>query len=313
KHDEQASPTLEWYRTLGNKSLSDPLKTKSYFDFPSFSPYFKPTEPLTTNTYEPLEENPDEYDSHHEDEELSSEEDLDDWLSTETGKCMNGQDKEEEEDALIDILKTMVSECKLIYKNTQTKTPSSRTSEVQGVSFITEDEEGDNHLKLADLKETNMAVEMGDMTEKALVGIMENVQVKIDKFLFYLDFIVMDTVDELNEIMLLGGPFLATIHDQIDVFKKEISLEVGEEVVKFNIEGKIYHSKEPLEKIYMETSIQEEEYFNPLEIKNDVFSYESPTCLSFKQSNHSNEIKSEVKSPLEEKEASQCMFANLFV
>ncbi|GJZ62660.1 reverse transcriptase domain-containing protein [Tanacetum coccineum] len=40
------------------------------------------------------------------------------------------------------------------------------------------------HLKLARLKKTDMLVEMVDMTKRAPIGIVENVLVKIDKFLF---------------------------------------------------------------------------------------------------------------------------------
>ncbi|GJW62346.1 hypothetical protein Tco_0111681 [Tanacetum coccineum] len=62
----------------------------------------------------------------------------------ERGKHMIGQDKEEEEDALIDILKIVVEECKTIYKNAQIKVPSSRTSKIQGVSFVTKTEAEDS-------------------------------------------------------------------------------------------------------------------------------------------------------------------------
>ncbi|GJY86187.1 phospholipase-like protein [Tanacetum coccineum] len=241
------------------------------------------------------------------------------------------QDKEEEEDALIDILKTVVEECKSIYKKAQIKAPSSRTSEIQGISFVTEEEEEDSsetlpcqlppkemnpgsftlpctignlklyamadlgagvnvmpkslfeHLKLADLKETSMVVEMADMTKKAPLGIVENILVKIDKFLFHSDFVVIDMLEGLNETMLLGRPFLATIHAQIDVFRREISLGIGEEKVKFDMNGGICHSRVPFEKIYMASSVQESKNFNPLEIENDVFSYDSPACLLLEQ------------------------------
>ncbi|GJS45543.1 putative ribonuclease H-like domain-containing protein [Tanacetum coccineum] len=54
------------------------------------------------------------------------------------------------------------------------------------------------HLKLARLKKTDMLVEMPDMTKRAPIGIVENVLVKIDKFLFPSDFVV---IDMLNNIM----------------------------------------------------------------------------------------------------------------
>ncbi|GJW08677.1 putative reverse transcriptase domain-containing protein [Tanacetum coccineum] len=84
------------------------------------------------------------------------------------------------------------------------------------------------HLKLAQLKKTDMLVEMVDMTKKSPTGIVENVLVKIDKFLFPSEFVVMDMLNIRNETMILRRPFLATIHAEIDVFNKEISLGIGE-------------------------------------------------------------------------------------
>ncbi|GJX87642.1 hypothetical protein Tco_0339656 [Tanacetum coccineum] len=49
------------------------------------------------------------------------------------------------------------------------------------------------------------------------------------------------------------------------------------------MDGGVYHSKIPVEKVYIENSIQEEESFNPLEIEDDLFSYESPACLLLEQ------------------------------
>ncbi|GKE41126.1 hypothetical protein Tco_1464531, partial [Tanacetum coccineum] len=52
---------------------------------------------------------------------------------------------------------------------------------------------------------------------------------------------------------------------QIDVFRGEILLEVGNEKVKFDMNGEICHSRVSLEKIYMTSSIQKSKYFNPHE------------------------------------------------
>nr|GEU76416.1 hypothetical protein [Tanacetum cinerariifolium] len=129
------------------------------------------------------------------------------------------------------------------------------------------------HLKLTNLMKTCMDVKMGDMTKKARLGIVENIPVQIDKFLFHSDFVVIDTLEVPNETILLDRPFLATIHAQIVVFRVEISLEIGNEKVKFDMNGEICHSMVPLEKIYMASSIQKSKYFNPHEIEND----DSPT------------------------------------
>nr|GEX50115.1 hypothetical protein [Tanacetum cinerariifolium] len=80
---------------------------------------------------------------------------------------------------------------------------------------------------------------------------------------------VIDTLEGPKKTMLLGRQFLATIHAQIDVFKGGISLGVGNEKVKFDMNEEICHSRVPLEKVYMTKSIQENEYFNPYEVEND--------------------------------------------
>ncbi|GJX77554.1 reverse transcriptase domain-containing protein [Tanacetum coccineum] len=86
------------------------------------------------------------------------------------------------------------------------------------------------HLELAQLKKTDMLVEMADMTKRSPVGIVENVLVKIDKFLFPSDFVVMDMLNTRNETMILGRPFLATIHAKIDVFSASSRVEETNDV-----------------------------------------------------------------------------------
>ncbi|GKF44090.1 reverse transcriptase domain-containing protein [Tanacetum coccineum] len=94
------------------------------------------------------------------------------------------------------------------------------------------------HLKLAQLKKTDMIVEMADMTKRSPIRIVENVLVKIDKFLFPSDFVVMDMLNTHNETMILGRPFLATIHAEIDVFNKEISFEIEGDRVNLDMNKK---------------------------------------------------------------------------
>ncbi|GKA96187.1 hypothetical protein Tco_0818282 [Tanacetum coccineum] len=53
-----------------------------------------------------------------------------------------------------------------------------------------------------------------DMSKKAPLRIVENVLVKIGKFLFLSDFVIIDNTP--SEITIPGRPFLATIHAEID-------------------------------------------------------------------------------------------------
>jgi hypothetical protein len=76
---------------------------------------------------------------------------------------------------------------------------------------------------------------MADMTKATPLGVVDNVVIKIDRFLFPVDFIVIDMANIPKEDFILGRPFLATSRAQIDVFMKEISLGVYNERVVFKM------------------------------------------------------------------------------
>ncbi|GJV02713.1 reverse transcriptase domain-containing protein [Tanacetum coccineum] len=136
------------------------------------------------------------------------------------------------------------------------------------------------YLKLANLEGATMS---DDMTQQETLGTVKNVLVKIDKFEFPCDFVVTNMPENLREIIILGRPFLKTIHAQIDVFQEEISLGIGEDRIKFDVNGNPRQSNVKIEKVYMANTSQEEESFYPLEIRHDLFSYESPACFQFEQ------------------------------
>ena len=69
-------------------------------------------------------------------------------------------------------------------------------------------------LGLGKLKPTSVTLQLADGLVKILRGIIEDVLIKVDKFYFPVDFIVLDTqpdVDACAQIpIILGRPFLAT-------------------------------------------------------------------------------------------------------
>ncbi|GKC67325.1 reverse transcriptase domain-containing protein [Tanacetum coccineum] len=115
------------------------------------------------------------------------------------------------------------------------------------------------HLKLARLKKIGLLVKMADMTKRALIGIVKNVLVKIDKFFISIRFVVIDMLNIRNVTMILGRPFLATIHAEIDVFNKDISLGIRDDMVTFDMDKKIHNFTTPVGKIYMINSIHNDE------------------------------------------------------
>ncbi|GJR26067.1 reverse transcriptase domain-containing protein [Tanacetum coccineum] len=94
-----------------------------------------------------------------------------------------------------------------------------------------------------------MLVEMADMTKKTPLGIVENILVRIDKFPFPSNFVIIDKTP--NETIILGRPFLATIYVEINVFDKEISLGIDNDRVNYDMEKKDHNFTTPIEKIFM--------------------------------------------------------------
>ncbi|GJS07122.1 hypothetical protein Tco_0363918 [Tanacetum coccineum] len=77
-----------------------------------------------------------------------------------------------------------------------------------------------------------------DMSKITPLGIVENIIVKIDKFIFPSDFVIIDNTP--SETTILERPFLATIHAEIDVFAGKFSLGINEERISFDMMRK-YH------------------------------------------------------------------------
>ncbi|GJU48553.1 reverse transcriptase domain-containing protein [Tanacetum coccineum] len=89
------------------------------------------------------------------------------------------------------------------------------------------------NLGLGKLAHTKLTVELADRTMKYLKGIAENVLVGIGKFTFHVDFIILDMPEDIKVPLILGRPFLSTAHAKIDVYKRKITLRVGEERIIF--------------------------------------------------------------------------------
>ena len=75
-------------------------------------------------------------------------------------------------------------------------------------------------------------------------GIIKDVLVKVDKFIFSVDFIVLDMEEYKEMPIILERPFLATDRALIDVQKGELRLRVQDEEVTFNVFNAIKHPME---------------------------------------------------------------------
>ncbi|KAK5794501.1 hypothetical protein PVK06_035732 [Gossypium arboreum] len=86
-------------------------------------------------------------------------------------------------------------------------------------------------LGLEKPKQTRMSIQLADKTIRFPRGIIEDVLVKIDKFIFPVDFIVLYIEEDSNTPLILGMPFLANTKAIIDVGTGELTLRVGYETI----------------------------------------------------------------------------------
>ena len=94
-------------------------------------------------------------------------------------------------------------------------------------------------LGLGELKPTNITLSLADRSVKIPKGIVEDVIVKIDKFYYPVDFVVLDTepiANEPNHVpIILGRPFLATANAIINCRNGVMQLTFGNMTLELNI------------------------------------------------------------------------------
>ena len=99
-------------------------------------------------------------------------------------------------------------------------------------------------LGFGEARPTTVTLQLADRSLKHPRGIIEDVLVKVDKFIFPADFIVLDMEEDKEIPIILGRPFLATGRAMIDVQRGELKLRVQEEEVKFNVFEAVRHPAE---------------------------------------------------------------------
>ncbi|GJR62581.1 zinc knuckle CX2CX4HX4C containing protein [Tanacetum coccineum] len=132
------------------------------------------------------------------------------------------------------------------------------------------------HLGMGKLELINMVIKMADNTKCTPKGIVENLLVKIKKFIFLVDFVILDMVEDFRMLVVLGRPLLATAHAKVDIFRKSISLEVGNEKVIFKMKSSFTTTIfESVRAIRCKISTRDNNLMN---IDYDLFLYESESC-----------------------------------
>nr|GFB02434.1 reverse transcriptase domain-containing protein [Tanacetum cinerariifolium]GFB60780.1 reverse transcriptase domain-containing protein [Tanacetum cinerariifolium] len=104
-------------------------------------------------------------------------------------------------------------------------------------------------LSLPKLTSTRMTLELADRSTVEPIGVAEDVFVKVEKFYFPADFVVVDCEVDPQVPLILKRPFLRTARALIDVHGEEMTLRVNDEAVTF----KVWHTSRYSRNYYDET------------------------------------------------------------
>ncbi|XP_016195726.1 uncharacterized protein LOC107636748 [Arachis ipaensis] len=97
-------------------------------------------------------------------------------------------------------------------------------------------------LSIEEVKPTQMSLELVDRSLVIPEGVIENLLVRVEKFIFPADFIILDLGEEENDSLILGRPFLATTRAIIDVEQGELNLRVNDEKINLNVFQEVHHT-----------------------------------------------------------------------
>nr|GEY15354.1 reverse transcriptase domain-containing protein [Tanacetum cinerariifolium] len=99
-----------------------------------------------------------------------------------------------------------------------------------------------NKLSLPELTPTLMTLKLADRSISRPIDVAEDVFVKVGKFHFSADFVVVDFYADPRVPLILGRSFLKTEKALIDVYEGELPLRVGKEAVTFYLDQTLRYS-----------------------------------------------------------------------
>ncbi|XP_057734389.1 uncharacterized protein LOC130949769 [Arachis stenosperma] len=102
-------------------------------------------------------------------------------------------------------------------------------------------------LCIEEVKPIQVSLELVDKSVVFPKGVIENLLVKVDKFIFPADFVILDLDEEGSDFIILGRPFLATARAIIDVEQGELTLRMHDESITLNVFPEIQHYDEKKE------------------------------------------------------------------
>ncbi|XP_055835196.1 uncharacterized protein LOC129903681 [Solanum dulcamara] len=93
-------------------------------------------------------------------------------------------------------------------------------------------------------KQTSMRLLMTDRSVKHLIGNFCDMLVRVSKYIYPADFVILDCQIDFEVPIILGRPFLAIDRTLVDVEHGEITFSIKNKDIKFNVYGSMKHPKD---------------------------------------------------------------------
>nr|GEV26924.1 reverse transcriptase domain-containing protein [Tanacetum cinerariifolium] len=147
-------------------------------------------------------------------------------------------------------------------------------------------------LSLPELTPTRMTLKLADRSITRPKGVVEDVFVKVGKFYFPTDFVVVYFEADPRVSLILGRSFLRTGRALIDVYREEITLRVNDDSVTFNLNQTMRYSSTYDDNSMNRVDVIDIAFFNPSfseETKSDsykepIVKFSTPTLTPFGES-----------------------------
>ncbi|PIN25940.1 hypothetical protein CDL12_01309 [Handroanthus impetiginosus] len=117
-------------------------------------------------------------------------------------------------------------------------------------------------LELGKAKPTNITFQLANRSLTYPKGVIEDIFVKVDKFIFPVDFVILDMEADSEISIILGRPFFATGRTLTNVQKGELTMGVQDQHITFNVFKAMKFPNRSDECFY----VTDEEYEEDLEV-----------------------------------------------
>ncbi|GMI63451.1 hypothetical protein HRI_000014400 [Hibiscus trionum] len=97
-------------------------------------------------------------------------------------------------------------------------------------------------LGIGKARPTTVVLQLADRSYVHPEGKIEDILVRVDKFIFTADFLILDCEADENAPIILGRPFLATGRSLIDVERGELIMRVNDQEIKLNVLQAMKHA-----------------------------------------------------------------------